>query len=78
MSELKKLSKRHSIYVYCRGRYCLIAFEGVKKLRSAGVPARRLVFSVPEWRAAKDRMVGSEAVRGLHIHGGPSSIDPEH
>jgi rhodanese-related sulfurtransferase len=78
MSELKKLSKRHRIYVYCRGRYCLIAFEGVKKLRSAGVPARRLVFSVPEWRAAKDRMVGSEAVGGLHVHGGPSSIDPEH
>jgi rhodanese-related sulfurtransferase/DNA-binding transcriptional ArsR family regulator len=53
MPELKKLSKKRPLYVYCRGPHCLIAFEGVRKLRSAGVSARRLAFSVPEWEAAK-------------------------
>ncbi|HEY0793710.1 MAG TPA: metalloregulator ArsR/SmtB family transcription factor [Chthoniobacterales bacterium] len=53
MPELRRLSKKRPLYVYCRGPHCLIAFEGVNKLRAAGVPARRLAFSVPEWAAAK-------------------------
>jgi rhodanese-related sulfurtransferase/DNA-binding transcriptional ArsR family regulator len=40
------------IYAYCRGPYCVMAAEGTRQLRALGVPATRLRFSVPEWRAA--------------------------
>ena len=52
-AELKNLSKGRRIYAYCRGPYCLIAVEGVRKLRAAGVAAQRLAFSVPEWQVAQ-------------------------
>lgn len=39
------------IVAYCRGPYCLMAVEGVAKLRSRGMPILRLAFSVPEWKA---------------------------
>jgi rhodanese-related sulfurtransferase/DNA-binding transcriptional ArsR family regulator len=50
---LKKLSKGRRIYAYCHGPYCLIAVEGVRKLRAAGIAAQRLAFSVPEWQVAQ-------------------------
>jgi rhodanese-related sulfurtransferase len=36
-AQLKKLSKGRHMYAYCRGPYCLIAMEGVRKLRAAGL-----------------------------------------
>jgi rhodanese-related sulfurtransferase len=37
---------------YCRGPWCVLSFEAVARLRSAGVNARRLKDGLPEWRRA--------------------------
>ena len=39
------------IVAYCRGPYCMLAFEAVAKLREAGYQARRLEDGFPEWKA---------------------------
>lgn len=41
----------HPVLVYCRGRYCTSAVEGVRLLSQAGREARRLPFGVTEWKA---------------------------
>lgn len=46
------LPRRQKVYAYCRGPYCVLAREGTRKLRTLGLPVRRLPFSVPEWRDA--------------------------
>ncbi len=40
------------IVAYCRGPYCLLAFDAVAALRARGRKARRLEEGFPEWRAA--------------------------
>lgn len=47
-----QLPKSRPLLVYCRGPYCLMAIDGVRRLVQQKYPARRLRFSVPEWRAA--------------------------
>ena len=51
-SFLSRLPKRKEVVAYCRGPYCLMSFEAVKKLRQRGWRARRLADGFPEWRAA--------------------------
>jgi len=57
--ELRDLKRRvdelagdRPILVYCRGPYCITALKGVTSLRKLGIPAQRLPFGVPEWKAA--------------------------
>lgn len=50
---LQALPKDHDILAYCRGPYCLLALEAVKKLRQAGFRASRLGMGFPEWKAAQ-------------------------
>lgn len=40
------------LLVYCRGRYCLSALEGVRLLSRADREVMRLPFGVTEWRAS--------------------------
>lgn len=40
------------VIAYCRGEYCVLAFEAVATLRENGFTARRLEEGFPEWRAA--------------------------
>ena len=40
------------VLVYCRGRYCVSAVEGVRLLAEAGRDVQRLPFGVTEWKAA--------------------------
>jgi len=40
------------VIAYCRGAYCVLAFEAVAKLRKGGIGARRLEEGYPEWKAA--------------------------
>jgi rhodanese-related sulfurtransferase len=47
-----ELPKRKEIVAYCRGPYCVFAIEAVELLRQRGYRARRLVESVPAWRAS--------------------------
>jgi rhodanese-related sulfurtransferase len=50
--QVRELPARKEIVAYCRGPYCLMAFEAVDLLRKRGRRARRLVEGFPEWRAA--------------------------
>lgn len=56
---LKKLEQRlaglprdQEIVAYCRGPYCVMAFEAVARLRQRGFSARRLQDGFPEWKIA--------------------------
>jgi rhodanese-related sulfurtransferase/biotin operon repressor len=48
---LESLPHGQEIVAYCRGPYCMLAFEAVAQLREAGYQARRLEDGFPEWKA---------------------------
>ena len=48
--ELKQLPKKKEVIAYCRGPFCIMAFEAVAQLRSKGYKARRLEDGFPEWK----------------------------
>ena len=48
--ELKQLPRKIEIVTYCRGPFCVMAFEAVAQLRSKGFKARRLEDGFPEWK----------------------------
>jgi ArsR family transcriptional regulator len=43
---------RHPPLLRSGGPYCVMAFEAVAMMRSAGIKSRRLEEGMPEWRAA--------------------------
>jgi len=49
---LANLPKEQEVIAYCRGEYCVLAFEAVAALRKKGFSARRLEEGYPEWKAA--------------------------
>ena len=49
---LRELPKNREVVAYCRGAYCVLAFEAVAMLRKRGFAAVRLAEGFPEWRAA--------------------------
>jgi rhodanese-related sulfurtransferase/DNA-binding transcriptional ArsR family regulator len=49
---LRDLPKTREIVAYCRGPYCVLAFEAVALLRKRGFKVRRLEDGYPEWKAA--------------------------
>lgn len=49
---LAELPRTKEIVAYCRGPYCVMAFEAVALLREHGLKSRRLEGGMPEWRAA--------------------------
>lgn len=59
---LSTLDPNQEIVAYCRGPYCVLAFDAVNLLRKKGLRARRLEDGFPEWRHA-----------GLPIETTPSS-----
>jgi ArsR family transcriptional regulator len=48
-----ELPRGREIVAYCRGAWCVFAFEAVAALRERGFKARRLEDGLPEWRAAR-------------------------
>ena len=48
----RELPRGREIVAYCRGPYCLLAFDAVAELRKRGRKARRLEDGFPEWRSA--------------------------
>lgn len=50
-ASLDRLPKDKPVVAYCRGPYCVMAFEAVRRLRERGKDARRLEDGFPEWRA---------------------------
>ena len=51
-TRLAKLDPDREIVAYCRGPYCVLAYEAVAALRARGFKIRRLEDGLPEWRAA--------------------------
>lgn len=49
---IKDLPAGQEVIAYCRGPYCVLAFDAVAKLRENGFDARRLEDGYPEWKAA--------------------------
>lgn len=49
---LRELPPDRPIVAYCRGPYCVLAFEAVATLRAKGLEVRRLDEGYPEWHAA--------------------------
>ena len=49
---LGELDPELEIVAYCRGPYCVLAYEAVAALRAHGFQARRLEDGYPEWQAA--------------------------
>ena len=49
---LRELPKEREIVAYCRGPYCVFAFEAVSLLRKRGFSVRRLEDGYPQWKAA--------------------------
>ncbi len=47
-----ELSPDKEIIAYCRGPYCVLAYDAVAKLRARGLQARRLEEGYPEWKEA--------------------------
>ena len=48
----QSLPADNEVVAYCRGPYCLLAFEAVERLRERGFSARRLQDGFPEWKLA--------------------------
>src|SRR3990172_10488659 len=48
---LKQLPHNQEIVAYCRGPYCMLAYEAIEMLRGKGFHARRLEEGFPEWKA---------------------------
>ncbi len=51
-TSIERIPQDRDILTYCRGPYCLGAMEGTDLLRNKGLPAKRLRFGVPEWKAS--------------------------
>ena len=49
---LHEIPSDKEIVAYCRGPYCLLAFDAVTQLRKKGRKARRLEDGFPEWKSA--------------------------
>ena len=59
---LRTLPRNKRIVAYCRGPYCVLAAEAVRRLRARGRKAVRLKDGFPEWRDAGLPVgVGSES-----------------
>ncbi|MHB1173820.1 MAG: ArsR/SmtB family transcription factor [Sulfuriferula sp.] len=49
---LAEFPGNQEIVAYCRGPYCMLAYEAVQALRKHGYRARRLEDGFPEWKMA--------------------------
>ena len=58
---LREIPKGREIIAYCRGPYCVLAFEAVSLLRKQGYTARRLEDGYPEWQNAGLPVLQGEA-----------------
>jgi rhodanese-related sulfurtransferase/DNA-binding transcriptional ArsR family regulator len=47
---IRELPAGLEVVAYCRGEYCVLAYEAVRLLRRKGRPARRLKGGMIEWR----------------------------
>lgn len=51
---LRELPAEREVVAYCRGPWCVLAYEAVSRLRAKGYRARRLDRGFPEWRQTEN------------------------
>jgi len=61
---LGELPAGRAVVAYCRGRYCVLAFEAVARLRQAGFEARRIEDGMPRWIADERALEGAQTRYG--------------
>lgn len=49
---LREIPKSRTVVAYCRGPYCVLAYEAVALLRDRGFKVQRLEDGFPEWKAS--------------------------
>ena len=49
---IDELKQNQEVVAYCRGPYCMLAYDAVSQLRKEGFEAHRLDEGFPEWRRA--------------------------
>ena len=69
-TRLAELASGQEIVAYCRGPWCVLAFEAVALLRQEGLQARRLDGGLPEWKIAGLPVHSFEA--GMTSSSGPA------
>jgi rhodanese-related sulfurtransferase/predicted transcriptional regulator len=57
---LEQLPRDREVIAYCRGPFCVMANEAVRRLREAGRSARRLEQGWPEWHLRELEKAGVE------------------
>ena len=57
---LGELPAGREVVAYCRGRYCVLSFEAVARLRQAGFEARRIEDGIPRWMADEQPLEGAQ------------------
>ncbi len=53
---LADLPKSKMVVAYCRGSYCILSFEAVKRLREKGYKAMRTEDGIPNWLSKKIKL----------------------
>jgi rhodanese-related sulfurtransferase/predicted transcriptional regulator len=56
---LDELPQNREVIAYCRGPYCVMAHDAVRRLRAAGRSARRLEDGWPEWQLSDPKRAGA-------------------
>lgn len=56
---LDELSQGNEVIAYCRGPFCVMAEEAVRRLNAAGVSARRLEDGWPEWKLDRPKQTAT-------------------
>lgn len=51
-AHLSQLDPQREVIAYCRGPYCVLAYDAVRRLRERGFRARRMEDGYPEWKSA--------------------------
>lgn len=51
-AHIQHLPKESLLVVYCRGPYCVLAYDAVNQLRAGGFNAQRMDEGYPEWKLA--------------------------
>jgi rhodanese-related sulfurtransferase/predicted transcriptional regulator len=54
---LEELEGDREVIAYCRGPFCVMAQEAVRRLQAAGLSARRLEEGWPEWKLDRSRSI---------------------
>ena len=65
---IQELPQHQEIVAYCRGPYCVLAYEAVAQLRKQGFSARRMEDGFPEWRLAGLPVEADKTVKKICVN----------